>query len=79
MWLIDAASSSNNFSILAGKKSLIREVIKIYFILEKYTDFLITKRTIKVYMKKQNGYWVPDVDEDLFMSLSSHGAPYFVH
>ncbi len=47
--------------------------------MEKYTDFLITKRTIKVYMKKQNGYWVPDVDEDLFMSLSSHGAPYFVH
>ena len=49
--------------------------------MEKYTDFLVAKRTIKVNMKKQNGYWDIDLNEnhDFMVSLDSHGELYFWH
>ena len=50
-------------------------------VMTKYTDFLIVKRTIKVNMKKQNGYWNVDLNEngDFIDSLYSHGDLYFWH
>lgn len=49
--------------------------------MEKYTDFLVAKRTIKVNMEKQNGYWDINLNEnhDFMVSLYSHGELYFWH
>ncbi|MCP1224736.1 hypothetical protein [Sebaldella sp. S0638] len=49
--------------------------------MEKYTDFSIVKKTIKVNMEKQNGYWDIDLNEnnDFMISLYSHGELYFWH
>ena len=48
-------------------------------IMEKYTDFSVVKRTIKVNLKKEKGYWQIDLNEneDFMVSLYSHGDLYF--
>ena len=50
-------------------------------IMEKYTDFSVVKRTIKVNLKKEKGYWLIDLNEneDFMVSLYSHGELYFWH
>lgn len=50
-------------------------------IMEKYTDFSVVKRTIKVNLKKEKGYWLIDLNEneDFMVSLYSHGDLYFWH
>ena len=50
-------------------------------IMEKYTDFSVVKRTIKVNLKKEKGYWQIDLNEneDFMVSLYSHGDLYFWH
>ena len=50
-------------------------------IMEKYTDFLVVKQTIKVNLEKEKGYWLIDLNEnqDFMISLYSHGEFYFWH
>ena len=50
-------------------------------IMEKYTDFLVVKQTIKVNLEKEKGYWLIDLNEnqDFMISLYSHGELYFWH
>ena len=50
-------------------------------IMEKYTDFLIVKKNIKVIMNKENNYWTLDFNEnpDFLVSLYSRGELYFYH
>ena len=49
--------------------------------MEKFTDFLVVKRTIKVNMEKVNGYWTVYLgqNEDFVISLYSHGEFYLWH
>ncbi len=50
-------------------------------IMEKYTDFSVVKRTIKVNLEKEEGYWLIDLNknQDFMISLYSHGELYFWH
>ena len=50
-------------------------------VMEKYTDFLIVKRTIKVNMEREDGYWTIDLNnnQDFMLSLYSRGELYFWH
>ena len=44
--------------------------------MEKYTDFIVVKKTIKVNIRKEKGYWLVDLNEneDFMISLYSWRA-----
>lgn len=65
-------TGKNGLIIFPLRKLLIK-------IMEKYTDFFSCKRTIKVNLKKEKGYWLIDLNEneDFMVSLYSHGELYF--
>ena len=71
---LDAQSGANWDENLSNEEIVDR-------IMAKYTDFLIVKKTIKVNMEKEKGYWLIDLNEnsDFMISLYSHGELYFWH